>query len=383
MVETLRLVLELLDDSQKTREKYGCEPIDVPQGNLLLSDTKQSKLVQQLNASFSNFKIRGKTELARSSIIRRTNWAIRDRRKFDQLIADAKDLINGLQDITRDIASSAVQQQIIGQRIQTINDISALETLAEICKDDYPSFSDAASIRADSLTSDDTIGQGILEWTCNVESDDDDNSDTMTIEAIESMTVTELKHKLSSALLRNRQRKQQTSETEQISDNGSAISGAQDNESISTYDPPGKTSTASPWTMTDEERAVMSQPNSIVQPWKGDDTSDTPYDNLAQVELQRHQEQLEGMARVSLDRDLVEETETILQWFRVLSYDEKNYATYRLYEDLDQQQAKFFSMLCNYKASIKCARLSSNNTMTGCQSRRSKTGTDVSRLKIR
>jgi Prion-inhibition and propagation len=62
VVETLRLVLELLDDSQKTREKYGCEKIDVPHGALLLPETEQSKLVQQLNASFSNFRIRGKTE---------------------------------------------------------------------------------------------------------------------------------------------------------------------------------------------------------------------------------------------------------------------------------------------------------------------------------
>jgi hypothetical protein len=264
---------------------------------------------------------------------------VRDERRFERLIADAKDLIGGLQDITRDIASSAMQQQIIGQRIQTMNDIPALEILAEVCKDDYPSLSDAASVRADSLTSHDTIQEGILEWTRNMESDDDD-SDTMTIGAMESMTVTELKHRLSSALVRNRQPSQQTPKDDIVAEDGSASSSKKSDINF-----------------------LISSPTSVVQMQakqkhqssgtNGQDTPDSPHDGLTKDENQEHHEIIEGIASASLDSAFSEEVVAVVQWFDVLSSDERNDATYRVYEKASQQQANFFATLYS-SAKVPC-----------------------------
>lgn len=310
VVEALSLVLDLLDNSQKKRDKYGCEPIDLPHETLLPPGIEQPKLLQQLKASFSNFKIQANSGSARSKLVKKTYWAIRDKRKFEQLIADAKDLIDGLQAITRDIASLAMQEHIIGQRIQSMNDIPALDTLAEVCKDDYPSFSDAASFKADSLTSHGTIQQGILEWTCNIESDDEDDSDTMTIEAMESMTVTELKHKLSSALFRRRQPMEQISEEKRIDDVGSSRNGLGIETSIPKDNSPAVTAAKPAPAAVDEELAQKIPPTGIVHAlaeWKHWISNHnkvhmptTSLEDLLELAIKQLQKILEGMARLSL-----------------------------------------------------------------------------------
>ncbi|KAF7508589.1 hypothetical protein GJ744_009138 [Endocarpon pusillum] len=351
VVEALSLVLDLLDNSQKKRDKYGCEPIDVPQETLLLPGIEQPKLVQQLKNSFSNFKIQGHSSSARSKLVKKTYWAIRDKRKFEQLIADAKDLIDGLQDITRDIASLAMQEHIIGQRIQSMNDIPALETLAEVCKDDYPSFSDAASFKADGLTSHGTVQQGILEWTYNVESDDEDDSDTMTIEAIESMTVTELKHKLSSVFFRRRQPMEQISEEKEIDGVGSLRNGLGIETSILKDNSPAVTTAEPSPAAVDGELPKISRPIGIriahapvegmhmISDQNRAHMPKTSQEDLLELEIERHQKILEGMAHASLDRDFINES----------------YATYRIGQELDHHQADFFSMLYSYKADIEGA----------------------------
>jgi hypothetical protein len=82
----------------------------------------------------------------------RTRWAIRDKKSFTVLIEEVKNLVDGLRDITKPIFTVARQEGMIKYAIQQIRNLDTLEILSEVCQEDHPDISDAASVKMDVLT---------------------------------------------------------------------------------------------------------------------------------------------------------------------------------------------------------------------------------------
>jgi Prion-inhibition and propagation len=122
-----------------------------------------------------------------SSITKKTLWVVHDRKKFDELVSELKDLIDGLQDITKTISTAIRQERILTHRIQQIEEVETLHMVSSVCEIDTPWISDAASVKLEVLSLASTRRGEIEPWTDEVPDSDFIPSDT------ESLTITELK----------------------------------------------------------------------------------------------------------------------------------------------------------------------------------------------
>jgi Prion-inhibition and propagation/EB1-like C-terminal motif len=202
--ECLNQILETFNNSERIREKYGCQQMD-SSSKLQMETQQQLRNVKILAAAFSNFRIRdpknrkldGKQQ---PTSLRKTQWIIRDRKKFLLLIQEVQNLIDGLKDITKELSSAAKQEEKINSRVMNIRDTSTLNMVADVCEESHPQIAYAASTRAESISVVTSNKQHIANWRAQIESDE---SDGTSVSHLENLTVTELKYQIS-RLLRDR-----------------------------------------------------------------------------------------------------------------------------------------------------------------------------------
>lgn len=199
--DTLQAILDTFRDTQKMKDQYGCKKTPtVHDRKRSLPQTSCSDPVKNLAATFSDFNIAETTVSKASNLALQTRWAklttqtrwvIHDRRKFSDLIKEAKTLIDGLQEITKPLSTVARQEGVMRYGIQQVTDVDTLQLVADVSQKDYPDMSDAAFIKVDVLTIATNQRVAIEAWAdlAGV-NPDDETSD------IESMTITELKHRL-------------------------------------------------------------------------------------------------------------------------------------------------------------------------------------------
>ena len=189
--DTLQALLDIFQNTQKMTHRYGCREVSVIHDRNHPFQPESSDLVRNLAASFSNFSVMRGTRDKVKNLALQTRWVIHDRKKFAELITEAKTLIDGLQEITKSLCTVARQEGMIRYGIQKIKDVDTLQLVADVSQKDYPDMSDAASIKVDILTLATNQKLAIEDWAQQVDIDPDDE-----ILDIESMTVTELKHRL-------------------------------------------------------------------------------------------------------------------------------------------------------------------------------------------
>ena len=215
--ETLSLIIDMFKDTEKLKARYGCTNVGDPDLDPFTESEPRDNVLRHLNTSFSNFDISSELIARHVPLVRKTYWVVRDRKRFEVLINEAKGLIDGLQDITRDIVSPALHSDAMTFRIGQISDVRTLDWVSQVCEGDYPVFSDVASSKADVITDIGTLHRDILEWKENVAPQDKSSheNDVLDIDTaianLEDMTVTELKHNFRTYLLRSRELRQSLS----------------------------------------------------------------------------------------------------------------------------------------------------------------------------
>ena len=300
--ESLSFILSLFNDSQALSTKYGCRKLLQDDESLPPQGVDTPGPIQYLSQSFDNFKVKSLNKLKQVRFVQKSYWVIHDSKKFAFLISEAKALIDGLQDVTKNLTSLAGQDRILRSRITTINDVGTLDMVAEVCEKDHPRISDAASTKADAISLSTTFKRDISNWADDIE---DSGSETETIEAIESWTTTEMKHKLFALLKSSRER---------AAANKAFAREQQTSEMIS---------------------EAANQP-----------VAPTTY----QSDIESNENILQEIATVSMDEDYMDELRAIEQWFRVLSDAERACAFYTLAQQLGDGHIMFFSTFFQYKA---------------------------------
>jgi hypothetical protein len=101
--------------------------------------------------------------------------------------------LTGLQDITKSLVIVADQSGMMKKGVRNIKSVETLGLVAEVCEKDYPDFSSAALMRVDIISMVTTIRRGIAVWIQSIEVSNDVDPD---LADLESLTVTELKHRL-------------------------------------------------------------------------------------------------------------------------------------------------------------------------------------------
>ncbi|KAI4216407.1 MAG: hypothetical protein LQ351_001417 [Letrouitia transgressa] len=189
--ELLENLFDLFHDSHKIKDRYGCRQVS---SDDILS-MNQSGPFQNLAASFAHFSIRPCHPSHTTRIIQNFAWVIHDRKKFCGLVVEIKDLIDSLQGITSQTVSVARQEGKVCRKIVCIRDTETLSMIAEVCSDEHPDIADAASTKADTMSLASSSRRHVVLWAEGVRSAQGGEEDRASPD-LESLTVTELKHKV-------------------------------------------------------------------------------------------------------------------------------------------------------------------------------------------
>lgn len=190
--DTLEMIIQLFTDTKRLSDRYGCEAIlPTTASGLLLTRNSGFGPIEKLAASFSHYRVNIKTPKKIKRLTLQTKWVIRDREKFISLVAEVKDFVDGLQNITKSLYPVAQQESRTRHGVQRISDVETLDLVTEVCKADHPAISDTASEKSEILSLTAVRIREIEQWTSELVTGLDP-----AIAEVESLTMTELKHRL-------------------------------------------------------------------------------------------------------------------------------------------------------------------------------------------
>ena len=188
--ETLQAILAILQSTWNMKEKYGCKEMPDALRNQGLDPQAPANDIENLATAFSHFRITKPCRDNKRTMLFRARWVIHDRKKFNELIKEARGFITSLHAITASLFSVKVLEDRLRDSVQRVGNPDTLQHIADITETDYPNLSDAASSRADTLTTQMNERMAIEAWMDDV-GQAFNNDDT---EPIENLTTTDLKH---------------------------------------------------------------------------------------------------------------------------------------------------------------------------------------------
>lgn len=176
--DVLQQISILLKDAEKLKTKYG---VDVDS-----TDDRQSDRIEVSRSRRDIFKQNPLVEFIsrlaahqrRSTILTKTQWAIRDSKKFEGLVKDLDWFVTKL--ITIDVSHETYIRREMATReeVQSIVDLSTLSIMEQTCTGPNRSWATAARIHTDSLSctgsSVDRNGR-IRNWNAHLESTKSDS----------------------------------------------------------------------------------------------------------------------------------------------------------------------------------------------------------------
>lgn len=135
-----RSIESLLTDSEELRKSYGVRNSDLSRDRTI--DFLSSNSMNIFRIAYSRFRTRHVSRNPRPTLASRTKWAIYEQTKFEQLINNLKDLIDGLYQIIH--VDKETQDNIIIADIGLIEDLSQLRLLDAASEGSYRAYSNAA-----------------------------------------------------------------------------------------------------------------------------------------------------------------------------------------------------------------------------------------------
>ena len=136
----LASIQNLLKDTEILKSKYGLRmytPANdfIPQAGISLNALKR-------------FRLRQGRQPQGPGVLNKTRWAIHDETKFQKLVDDIRDLVDGLNE-TMPVSQELEEQKVQDDIASMVDDIQSLHLFQQACKDDYPRWWTAASAAID------------------------------------------------------------------------------------------------------------------------------------------------------------------------------------------------------------------------------------------
>ncbi|KAK4945171.1 Peroxisomal membrane protein PAS20 [Elasticomyces elasticus] len=169
--DILETIIQLFTDAQRLKDRYGCKELPPMQ---TLPGAQGPNLdefapIEKLTGSFSRLRVGTRISSKTEQYLLKTRWAIHDSRKFPALVAEVKDFVDALQNITQPSHNGPSQSEtIVLHGIQRINDVETLDLVAETCASEHRVISDAASERSTSFSMTPERLEIIEDWTSGV-----------------------------------------------------------------------------------------------------------------------------------------------------------------------------------------------------------------------
>ena len=121
----------MFEEADNFESRYGLRPLPADPGTISLSQRQTSNAFVQIEAVFRAKLIRRQKGL---SIFQKTRWAIRDKKRFDLMIADLAFLIDGLADLSKRLQALDLQQKLLRDEVQAVTNPDSIR-LMELASD--------------------------------------------------------------------------------------------------------------------------------------------------------------------------------------------------------------------------------------------------------
>ena len=144
MERSLNCILAIFQDSEALESRYGLQQAKNIENKAEFPTVGKHQFFR-FQEAYSQFRARLKGTQAQTSLLKKTRWAIRDRIKFDNLIKDLNQLIDGLKEITDPYVTKAQQQNAIIEELDKTQDLRVLQTIKEATVGFHQDWSDAAT----------------------------------------------------------------------------------------------------------------------------------------------------------------------------------------------------------------------------------------------
>ncbi|KAH9905442.1 prion-inhibition and propagation-domain-containing protein [Xylariomycetidae sp. FL2044] len=189
----LQHILDLLTDSHNLRKRYGGLQVSAEETSKIEYEPQEFSPVLRLRAAFKRFRIGDNIYEQPGKAKGKYVWVFQDRKKYEALVVELRTLVNAIEQVTKDLVDEAQQQKLVISRINTISDPTTLNMITEVCEVDHPVFSDAASVRAEVVsTTANTTQPDVIAWIDGLSSILDQVN---FMEDMESWDLTTAKHK--------------------------------------------------------------------------------------------------------------------------------------------------------------------------------------------
>lgn len=143
--DALQTIIGVFHDAEKLEARYGCAKTTSDRSSRKRKAATDQSAAEDLAQAFGNFSstssvpalARSRSLLPPCRLIAKARWAIRNKKKFESLIGDIKDFIDGVISITKTISKAARQEAMVRCRMQNITNSDTLTSLATACETDY------------------------------------------------------------------------------------------------------------------------------------------------------------------------------------------------------------------------------------------------------
>jgi hypothetical protein len=151
----------LFQDAEKFRGRYGMRQIKIkmPKATATAAAVAEDAVAlssprggMSAKTATTNLRSRFKLFQRQTRFTAKLRWAIHDKKKFGVLLADLKELVEQLRDITKSVADLERQRQALKTEVLSVSDVHSLEVLEDATREDDPELSEVASQRITQLT---------------------------------------------------------------------------------------------------------------------------------------------------------------------------------------------------------------------------------------
>ena len=118
----------IFEDGKQIESRYGLKPLPANQNSSSIPQEQRSNAFRQIE---NVFKSRIDLRQEDISTSKKTRWAIRDKKKFDSMIADIAFFISGLEDLSDRLQVLGLQQRLLEVEVQAITDTDSISLIEQ------------------------------------------------------------------------------------------------------------------------------------------------------------------------------------------------------------------------------------------------------------
>lgn len=173
VIRVLGYIQHIFENSEKLQSDYGLKPA-VPQAEVSnVTTTSGSFLMGDIfKKSYEILRKNAKGKQKSANLAKRTIWAIHNKKKFQDMVAELRKLNDSLDDLVPGSAAKVVE--IMREEVTSSDNVQGLLLLQDATAEDHEDISESASARLDSLGATRTARTDLLSERLEALSVDED-----------------------------------------------------------------------------------------------------------------------------------------------------------------------------------------------------------------